>query len=163
MPEGAHDIVEGVALPAESCIDYMGGINFRKGCYLGQELTVRTHHLGVVRKRILPVQVYALDSRPPPKTLEYDPQARPLLPDVVLDVNALGAAGRKAGRWLGGVGNVGLALCRLETMVGAEEREFGVGERGVGVKAFVPVWHVERARERAKEKERGVGVHELDS
>jgi len=26
-----------------------------KGCYVGQELTVRTYHTGVVRKRILPV------------------------------------------------------------------------------------------------------------
>lgn len=33
----------------------MNGVNFRKGCYVGQELTIRTHHTGVVRKRILPM------------------------------------------------------------------------------------------------------------
>lgn len=30
-------------------------VDFRKGCYVGQELTVRTYHTGVIRKRILPV------------------------------------------------------------------------------------------------------------
>lgn len=32
-------------------------VDFRKGCYVGQELTVRTYHTGVVRKRIVPVVV----------------------------------------------------------------------------------------------------------
>jgi len=31
------------------------GISFDKGCYLGQELTTRTHFRGVIRKRLLPV------------------------------------------------------------------------------------------------------------
>lgn len=61
------------------------------------------------------------------------------------------ASGRSAGKWVVGVGNVGLALCRLEVMVGEgggggggfkvvreEEGEWG-GE--VRVKAFVPSWH----------------------
>lgn len=29
----------------------MGAVDYRKGCYVGQELTARTHHKGVVRKR----------------------------------------------------------------------------------------------------------------
>lgn len=33
-------------------------VDFRKGCYVGQELTVRTYHTGVVRKRILPVVIH---------------------------------------------------------------------------------------------------------
>lgn len=32
-------------------------VDFRKGCYVGQELTVRTYHTGVVRKRIFPVEI----------------------------------------------------------------------------------------------------------
>ena len=38
-------------------------VDFRKGCYVGQELTIRTYHTGVVRKRILPVQLYEKDER----------------------------------------------------------------------------------------------------
>ncbi|KAJ1773467.1 ccr4 associated factor [Coemansia sp. RSA 986] len=55
VPEGACDFVAGVAVPLESNLDYMHGVHFNKGCYVGQELTIRTHHRGVVRKRIVPV------------------------------------------------------------------------------------------------------------
>ncbi|GMG37569.1 unnamed protein product [Ambrosiozyma monospora] len=48
-------------LPFENNVDYMGGINYNKGCYVGQELTIRTYYSGVVRKRVLPVQFYLLE------------------------------------------------------------------------------------------------------
>ena len=35
-------------------------VDFRKGCYVGQELTVRTYHTGVIRKRILPVEIHPM-------------------------------------------------------------------------------------------------------
>ena len=35
----------------------MHGVDFHKGCYIGQELTARTHYTGVVRKRILPISI----------------------------------------------------------------------------------------------------------
>jgi folate-binding protein YgfZ len=38
-------------------------VDFRKGCYVGQELTVRTYHTGVVRRRIYPVQIYGEHQR----------------------------------------------------------------------------------------------------
>ena len=34
----------------------MHGVSFQKGCYLGQELTARTHHTGIIRKRIMPLE-----------------------------------------------------------------------------------------------------------
>jgi transferase CAF17, mitochondrial len=46
------DLVE--RLPSECNVDLLHGINFAKGCYLGQELTARTQFKGVVRKRLLP-------------------------------------------------------------------------------------------------------------
>ncbi|KAH7930114.1 Aminomethyltransferase folate-binding domain-containing protein [Leucogyrophana mollusca] len=57
VPEGSIDIQPMQAFPMESNLDLMGGLDFRKGCYVGQELTVRTYHTGAVRKRILPVIV----------------------------------------------------------------------------------------------------------
>lgn len=35
-------------------MDALNGISFSKGCYIGQELTARTHFQGVIRKRIIP-------------------------------------------------------------------------------------------------------------
>lgn len=48
VPEGPADFP---ALPLEASIDFLNGVDYRKGCYVGQELTARTHHKGVVRKR----------------------------------------------------------------------------------------------------------------
>jgi folate-binding protein YgfZ len=58
VPEGIDDLFVGKSLPLESNMDHMQAIDFRKGCYLGQELTIRTFHTGVTRKRILPVQLF---------------------------------------------------------------------------------------------------------
>ncbi|KAJ1921535.1 ccr4 associated factor [Mycoemilia scoparia] len=55
VAEGADDYVMDQSLPLECNLDYMHGVDFNKGCYLGQELTIRSHHRGVVRKRVVPV------------------------------------------------------------------------------------------------------------
>ncbi|OJA16967.1 hypothetical protein AZE42_00594 [Rhizopogon vesiculosus] len=65
VPEGSVDIQPMHAFPIESNLDAMGGLDFRKGCYVGQELTVRTYHTGAVRKRILPVHISSSTSLPP--------------------------------------------------------------------------------------------------
>lgn len=60
VPEGSAEIPPLHALPIESNLDVMGALDFRKGCYVGQELTVRTYHTGVIRKRILPVALVSM-------------------------------------------------------------------------------------------------------
>lgn len=42
-------------LPFEANLDYINGLSLEKGCYVGQELTIRTFNGGVVRKRVMPV------------------------------------------------------------------------------------------------------------
>lgn len=162
VPEGQDELVREHALPQESNVDFMGGIDYRKGCYVGQELTIRTHHTGVVRKRVLPVQVYAMDEKEP-ESLGYD-AGRELGVERIPSETGVGRwekRGRSAGKWLKGVGNVGLALCRLETMTGVMVQgeaggyqpgdEFKVdwevdGEsKGVKIKAFVPAWHLTKS------------------
>ena len=34
-------------------LDALNGINFKKGCYTGQEIVARTHYLGKVKRRTL--------------------------------------------------------------------------------------------------------------
>lgn len=75
IAEGIEEIPPGQLLPFELNIDYLqGGMNtavhhcvnalnlllfdivsYTKGCYLGQELTARTHYTGVVRRRTVPL------------------------------------------------------------------------------------------------------------
>ncbi|KAG8881405.1 hypothetical protein FRB97_009600 [Tulasnella sp. 331] len=57
VPEGKDDMPPQDSFPMDANMDLMGGVDFRKGCYVGQELTVRTYHTGVVRKRTVPVQL----------------------------------------------------------------------------------------------------------
>lgn len=37
-------------------------VDFRKGCYVGQENVVRTYHTGMIRKRTIPVQLDLVSS-----------------------------------------------------------------------------------------------------
>ncbi|KAL7627148.1 ccr4 associated factor [Parahypoxylon ruwenzoriense] len=185
VAEGQAEILREQALPLESNMDVAGAIDFRKGCYVGQELTIRTKHRGVVRKRILPCVLYPAGSAATvPQQLEYKPyvdseeggekneeallSAEDIPPNLSIERD--GAKGRSAGTWLRGVGNIGLALCRLQVMTDVEfpgdtavgapfdpaKDEFVVkfgadkeGNRGrsLKVKAFVPEWLRERLRE----------------
>lgn len=162
VPEGQAELLRENALPLEGNLDVMGGIDFRKGCYVGQELTIRTKHQGIVRKRVLPAMIYGVEEEQP-RQLQYLPGEDGAAQSIPTDtsIGRLGKRGRSAGKWLRGVGNVGLALCRLEIMTDvvlpgepaassytpADEfvMEAQAGEDGqdpfkVKIKAFVPQW-----------------------
>lgn len=49
------------SLPFEGNIDFLDGVNFHKGCYVGQELTHRTHVMLVTRKRTVPIIIHSRD------------------------------------------------------------------------------------------------------
>ncbi|WP_375457417.1 YgfZ/GcvT domain-containing protein [uncultured Methylobacterium sp.] len=54
IPEGGRDFPLGDAFPHEALMDQLGGVDFRKGCYVGQEVVSRMQHRGTARTRILP-------------------------------------------------------------------------------------------------------------
>ncbi|KAJ5746015.1 transferase caf17 [Penicillium odoratum] len=157
VPEGQSEIIRESALPMECNMDMARAIDFRKGCYVGQELTIRTHHTGVVRKRILPVQLYTQDLSTSDSPV-YEPSAEiPLPPCGTNIMKAGGRRGRSAGKFLNGMGNIGLALCRLEMMTdvaltgegtqytpGSEFKVSWITETDqpteVKLQAFVPSW-----------------------
>lgn len=47
-------------LPFETNLDFINGLSLEKGCYVGQELTIRTFNNGVIRKRIFPVEFFEI-------------------------------------------------------------------------------------------------------
>lgn len=57
VSEGSAEIPPTKTFPFEANCDYLHGISFHKGCYLGQEFTARTFHTGVIRKRIMPILI----------------------------------------------------------------------------------------------------------
>ena len=57
VPDGSRDLPVEKAILLESGFDELNGIDWEKGCYMGQELTARTKYRGLVRKRLLPVSI----------------------------------------------------------------------------------------------------------
>ncbi|KAL5651175.1 hypothetical protein ACJX0J_036633, partial [Zea mays] len=56
VAEGSTEIPKGEAIPLEYNLAGLNAISFEKGCYIGQELIARTHHRGVIRKRLMPMK-----------------------------------------------------------------------------------------------------------
>lgn len=50
-------VITGHAIPLEYNLDGLNAISFTKGCYVGQELIARSHFRGVIRKRLMPVEI----------------------------------------------------------------------------------------------------------
>lgn len=69
-------------LPFECNLDYTNGLSLDKGCYVGQELTIRTFNGGTIRKRVVPVQFFELKDI---ETITAQPQATYNLQDPVID------------------------------------------------------------------------------
>lgn len=55
IPEGGKDYAYGETFPHEACFDLLGAVNFKKGCYVGQEVVSRMQHRGTARTRVLSV------------------------------------------------------------------------------------------------------------
>ncbi|XP_028328659.1 putative transferase CAF17 homolog, mitochondrial [Gouania willdenowi] len=121
VPEGVRDLPPGVALPLESNLVYLQGISFSKGCYIGQELTARTHHTGVVRKRLMPVRL---------SSALQDSEDGAALQTV---------SGKPAGKHRASMGRLGLSLVRTAH---AKETLTLQSSDGVAVtlEASVPPW-----------------------
>lgn len=52
VPEGPKELKD--KLPLNMNLHLLNGVSFNKGCYIGQELTQRTYHTGVLRKVAMP-------------------------------------------------------------------------------------------------------------
>ncbi|HAY50305.1 MAG TPA: folate-binding protein, partial [Thalassospira sp.] len=57
LPNGSEELEIEKSILLENGFEELGGVDFKKGCYMGQELTARTKYRGLVRKRLLPISV----------------------------------------------------------------------------------------------------------
>jgi folate-binding protein YgfZ len=57
VPEGPIDLTPERALMLEAGLDRLGAVDFEKGCYVGQEVTARTHYRGLVKRRLVPLTI----------------------------------------------------------------------------------------------------------
>jgi hypothetical protein len=63
VPDPAADAPSDRTYPIEANFDLLNGIDFQKGCYVGQETTSRMKRRGTIKTRMLPI---AFDGPPPP-------------------------------------------------------------------------------------------------
>lgn len=57
LPDGAPDLEAGKTLLLEAGFDELRGVDWNKGCYMGQELTARTKYRGLIKRRLVPVRL----------------------------------------------------------------------------------------------------------
>eukprot|EP00794_Sanderia_malayensis_P013857 gene13857-15305_t len=112
IAEGLQEIPSGNALPLEYNLELTHGVCFHKGCYIGQELTARTHHTGVIRKRLMPLVLKDKNSQSADSSTPYSQ----LNPQALIKTNT----GKSAGKLCDLHGNVGLGILRLKEVFNCE-------------------------------------------
>lgn len=55
IPEGSHDFIVEKSTILEGHFEQINGVDFEKGCYVGQEVTARMKYRGTIKKLIFPV------------------------------------------------------------------------------------------------------------
>jgi folate-binding protein YgfZ len=55
IPEGGQDFIYGDTFPHEADMDQLAGVDFTKGCFIGQEVVSRMQHRGTARTRVVPI------------------------------------------------------------------------------------------------------------
>jgi folate-binding protein YgfZ len=118
VPDPARDCLADKTYPLEADFDLLNGIDFRKGCFIGQETTSRMKRRGSIKSRMLPI---TFEGPPPPFGAE------------VL------AGELRAGEVLSGVHGRAMALLRLDRIDGAE-----LTVEGRKVRVEFPAWFPQR-------------------
>ncbi|MFS8032515.1 putative GTP-binding protein TrmE/Glycine cleavage system T protein, domain 1 [Helianthus anomalus] len=127
VAEGSIEIPKGEAIPLEYNLAGLNAISFDKGCYVGQELIARSHHRGVVRKRLLPLRFLN----------ESGTEVEKVAPGS--EVIAL-KSGKKAGTVTTALGSRGLGLLRLEEAFKGSGNLVIKGQEDVKVDTIRPEW-----------------------
>ena len=115
VPDGSRDLIVEKALLLENGFDELNGVDWKKGCYMGQELTARTKYRALIRKRLFPVKIEGTLPEP----------GAPVLLD-----------GEEVGELRSGSGDRALALLKVEAARGGGALTAGDAR----VTAEIPPW-----------------------
>ncbi len=119
VPNSSDDMAVEKAFPLEAGLDDLNAIDFKKGCYVGQELTARTHYRGTIRKRLFRVDVDGPTPEPgTPVTLE----------------------GVKAGVMRSGQDGIAMAMLRLEQVAESEKTGAHFAAGNARLRAVTQPW-----------------------
>lgn len=118
VPDGSRDMQLEKTILLEAGFDELNGVDWKKGCYMGQELTARTKYRGLVKRRLMPVRI--LDGEmPAPGT--------PVMRDD-----------REVGEIRSGAGTMALAMLRVNVLEDLEHAVLSAG--GSTVLPVKPEW-----------------------
>ncbi len=120
IPEGVSDFTYGDAFPHEALLDQIGGVDFGKGCYVGQEVVSRMQHRGTARTRVVSL-VY-------PEGFAAEPGS-----PVTAGERGLGTTGSAAG-------DRGLAMVRIDRAADALSAGEAILAGGMPVRFEKPDW-----------------------
>lgn len=119
IPEGGKDFPYGDTFPHEADMDQLQGVDFSKGCFIGQEVVSRMQHKSVTRTRVVPV---SYEGAPPPEGA-----------DVKIGEKAAGIFGSSAdGR--------GLAKLRLDRVEDGMKANETLSAGNISLQLVKPDW-----------------------
>lgn len=119
VPEGGKDFSYGDTFPHEADMDQLAGVDFHKGCFIGQEVVSRMQHRGTARNRVVPV---AYEGAAPLAGIEAKVGEK--------HVGFMGSA----------VGGHGLAMLRLDRVAEGLASGETLSAGGVPLTLAKPVW-----------------------
>jgi hypothetical protein len=119
VPRGGEDFSYGNAFPHEADLDQLNGVDFDKGCYVGQEVVSRVEHRASARSRIVPIA--------------YDEHAPPAGAAVWADGKEVGTIGSTAQ-------GCGLALLRLDRVADALAAGTPLLSGNIPIRLVKPDW-----------------------
>ncbi|MDX8517138.1 CAF17-like 4Fe-4S cluster assembly/insertion protein YgfZ [Mesorhizobium dulcispinae] len=119
IAESGSDYQLGDAFPHDVLLDETGGVGFKKGCYVGQEVVSRMQHRGTARRRVL---IATAESPLPPSGTEVTVNGR--------TVGTLGSVS----------GGRGLAIARIDRVKAALDACDAIMAGETAIMLAIPAW-----------------------
>jgi folate-binding protein YgfZ len=114
LADGSRDMIPEKTILLEAGFDELNGVDWQKGCFMGQEVTARSKYRGQIKKRLLPVEI----------------EGEAPEPGTILTLN-----GQEVGEMRSHIGAMGLAVIRLDSL---ERGPLAAGETTLTPK--IPAW-----------------------